>query len=71
MKQRSGEIGSGFIFDFKPLYLVTNSISRIPSELSSGVGGRPVNVAGIQDAGPFGEWEGICPKGGTVPPSDC
>ena len=36
MKWQSGELGSGFIFDFKPLYLVMSCTPRIPGEMSAG-----------------------------------
>lgn len=36
MKWQSGELGSGFISDFKPLYLVMSSTPKIPGEMSAG-----------------------------------
>lgn len=41
MKWQSGDLGSGFIFDFKSLHLAIITTLRVPSQLSAGPADRP------------------------------
>lgn len=47
MKWQNGELGSGVVFEFKPLSLVLSSAPGVPSRVSAGAAGRPVTVAGL------------------------